>query len=174
LGGSHEPRLRFNRRDKLTIAGITGAGLDENVITAYHFIANNYAPGDEIFLFGFSRGAYTARAIAGCLTEMGLLEPAELRHFSNVYRQYKEHRAHSESNLPKSWAFHECDETSKNPTKKDLDIAEVKKAMHKVKVKVVGVWDTVGSLGMPDSVVSRWTNFNKGLQFHDTALNNSE
>jgi len=62
--------------------GMFGVGVEENVITAYHFIATNYAEGDEILVFGFSRGAYTARSLAGILTKMGLLRAYNVRtHF---------------------------------------------------------------------------------------------
>ena len=50
-----------------------GLGLEENAEDAYSFIAHNYLEGDEIFLIGFSRGAYTARFVAGLLGKIGLL-----------------------------------------------------------------------------------------------------
>lgn len=57
----------------LPALGSIGVGLSEKVRSAYAFLANNYVPGDRILIFGFSRGAYTARAIAGLVTKMGLL-----------------------------------------------------------------------------------------------------
>lgn len=74
------------------MTGATGAGLEENVTTAYHYLANNYEHGDEIFLFGFSRGAYTVRALAGMVTEMGLLWPQKLSHFPDLYKLYRKRR----------------------------------------------------------------------------------
>src|ERR1700722_18030432 len=50
------------------IEGATGIGVDDNIRSAYQFIAQNYVPGDEIYLFGFSRGAFTARSLAGLIT----------------------------------------------------------------------------------------------------------
>jgi uncharacterized protein (DUF2235 family) len=55
------------------VGGATGAGLARNVQAAYTFLAVNYAPGDEIFLMGFSRGAFTARSVAGLIDDVGLL-----------------------------------------------------------------------------------------------------
>jgi len=52
--------------------GFSGAGLDDNVIDGYRFLGNNYQPGDEIYLFGFSRGAYTARSLAGLINLAGI------------------------------------------------------------------------------------------------------
>jgi len=62
-----------------TRQGGIGDGLAENVIEAYNFIVLNYQPGDEIFCFGFSRGAYTARAVAGLVGDIGVLEPADMQ-----------------------------------------------------------------------------------------------
>ena len=53
--------------NKSRLAGILGLGLDEDIREAYTFLALNYEPGDEVFLFGFSRGAYTVRSLAGLI-----------------------------------------------------------------------------------------------------------
>ena len=47
------------------IEGATGIGVDDNIRSPYQFIAQNYVPGDEIYLFGFSRDAFTVRSLAG-------------------------------------------------------------------------------------------------------------
>jgi uncharacterized protein (DUF2235 family) len=61
----------------LTRAGglVLGHGVRENVEEAYSFLMRAYQPGDRIFIFGFSRGAYTARALTGMLRTVGLLRP---------------------------------------------------------------------------------------------------
>ena len=53
--------------------GMTGADLDDHLLDAWLFINLNYEPGDQIFLFGFSRGAYTVRSLAGLLRKIGVL-----------------------------------------------------------------------------------------------------
>lgn len=68
--------------------GLTGVGLSANVRAAYAFLAENYEPGDELFFFGFSRGAYTARAIAGLVADMGLLTPRGMDNFPIIYNDY--------------------------------------------------------------------------------------
>ena len=61
------------------IAGLAlGYGLDRDVLNAYEFLVKNYMPGDAIFLFGFSRGAYTARVLAGFINTLGLLTPDQI------------------------------------------------------------------------------------------------
>ena len=52
---------------EIIFEGATGLGVDENIRSGYMFIAQNYLPGDEIFLFGFSRGAFTARSLSGLI-----------------------------------------------------------------------------------------------------------
>lgn len=109
------------------LGGAFGTGLWQNIREGYTKIAHVYEAGDEIFLFGFSRGAYTARSLAGMITACGL----PTKNFTDdlvevafgAYRD-KNNRA---SKLQK---LSGCD-------------------MHDAKIKMVGVWDTVGSLGIP-------------------------
>jgi Uncharacterized alpha/beta hydrolase domain (DUF2235) len=75
--------------------GATGEGLDEHIREAYAFIAKNWnpprgdQPGDEIYLIGFSRGAFTARSIAGFISSVGLLTNPGLEHFYRVFKDYE-------------------------------------------------------------------------------------
>ena len=59
---------------------MTGSGFVGNVIEAYNFIVLNYNPGDQIFCFGFSRGAYTARAVAWLVTDIGIVKPRDMQY----------------------------------------------------------------------------------------------
>lgn len=61
------------------IQGGTGTGFVGNVIEAYNFIVLNYNPGDQVFCVGFSRGAYTARAVAGLVTDIGIIKPRDMQ-----------------------------------------------------------------------------------------------
>src|SRR6187551_438714 len=62
------------RQDLMAIFGlVTGYGLDDNILGSYEFIVDNYREGDDIYLFGFSRGAYTVRALAGLIHKVGLI-----------------------------------------------------------------------------------------------------
>ena len=106
--------------------GALGLGLSHNIRDAYAFVCNNYMAGDEIFLFGFSRGAYTARSIGGLIGYAGLLGKQDLDRFFELWDGYKE------------------------PDKDDRAAALNKfPARSSVSIKVIGVWDTVGSLGIP-------------------------
>ena len=66
--------------------GATGLGLNENVREAYSFIANNWSHGDEIFLIGFSRGAFTARTVAGLIDSIGLLTKPGLSYLPEIFQ----------------------------------------------------------------------------------------
>ena len=156
--------------------GGTGIGFVGNVIEAYNFIVLNYNLGDEIFCFGFSRGAYTARAVAGLVTDIGIVCPQDLQDFPDLYALYQKNpdglhfrksqaylewvngvhskkQANGGSGIPSEWdspPHHDAPESSRF-------------------VKVVGVFDTVGSLGIPDLP---WTRFN--LKFLEKAVGISE
>lgn len=129
--------------------GALGLGLSHNMRDAYAFVCNNYVAGDEIFLFGFSRGAYTARSLGGLIGYAGLLGKLDLDRFFELWDGYKE------------------------PDKDDRAAALDKfPARSKdIPIKVIGVWDTVGSLGIPADL-ERFDilNFRRYYGFHDTNL----
>lgn len=66
----------------------TGLGIDRNIQDAYRFLCLNYIPGDEIYLFGFSRGAYTVRSLAGMIYCSGLLDRPHITRASAAYELY--------------------------------------------------------------------------------------
>ncbi|KAJ1026297.1 hypothetical protein NDA16_002384 [Ustilago loliicola] len=67
----------------------TGLSLGSKIEEAYSFIVDNYQPGDELFLFGFSRGAYTARCISGLINWCGVLTKVEMTHFADIWAAYQ-------------------------------------------------------------------------------------
>ncbi|KAA8642552.1 hypothetical protein EYZ11_004515 [Aspergillus tanneri] len=106
-------------------AGVAGLGVSANVRAAYGFLANNYAEGDEIFFFGFSRGAYTARAVAGLVCQWGLLTPRGMDNFTNVYHDFYEEQVEDYS----------------REKRQRLGFRD---PLPTFTVKIIGVWDTVG------------------------------
>jgi len=113
-----------------------GSGFQANVADAYRFLMDNYADGDRIYLFGFSRGAYTVRALAGALYMFGLLCPGNEGHlpyllqmFSDESRRsYNKGGVHTLQVDPTAEAFRETFSRT-------------------VPIHFVGVWDTVSSIG---------------------------
>ncbi|OJD34121.1 peptidoglycan binding domain containing protein [Diplodia corticola] len=159
------------------IAGSVGIGLSENVSSAYHYLSTNFNDGqsanDEIFIFGFSRGAYTARALSGLVTEMGLLKPQYLDKFPRAFEIYKRlsSKAANRTDNFLKWKDYFVGGLSASDRNFWHDLTN-KKMYRDVKVKVVGVWDTVGALGIPESFLSTMLpGFNKRFQFHSTGLN---
>lgn len=127
------------------IAGAIGFGIDENIRSAYMFLAQNYLPGDEIFMVGFSRGAFTVRSLAGLVHAVGLLKRERLDDMRKAWEYYRTVGDHSPD------AF--CKATGSD-------------CHRDVPIKFLGVWDTVGALGIPGSLM---TDINeKSFGFHST------
>jgi len=171
--------------------GGTGAGLAENVIEAYNFIVLNYEPGDEIFCFGFSRGAYTARAVAGLVTDIGIIKAIDMQLFPAIYRAYMTNDEGLPFRETKAWRdFVEGKLTKRGEAlskagaieglKDRAESWEIRPHHHLVaseasrRVKVVGVWDTVGSLGVPDVAWFDLERFRTKFGFHNVKLNESK
>lgn len=74
--------------DKI-VAGATGVNISDHIRECYGFLCNNWQPGDEIFLFGFSRGAYTARAISSLIHDVGLLTAKGMEYFNQIFEDWK-------------------------------------------------------------------------------------
>lgn len=107
----------------------TGYGLDENIMDAYRFVCQRYEDGDKLFFFGFSRGSYTVRALAGLIHTVGLLRPEQLNIATYALTAYK--RASQENNLHLAW-----------------DFARIMSTRHAT-IHFLGVWDTVASMIVP-------------------------
>jgi uncharacterized protein (DUF2235 family) len=145
-------------REEKDRQGSFGIGFVGNVIEAYNFIVLNYAPGDQIFCFGFSRGAYTARAVAGLVNDIGVISLKDLQDFPDLYKLYQANK-HShgfrKSKAYREWVNGIVEETDSEEVETDVQQAEYGKARHADApessrvVQVVGVFDTVGSLGVP-------------------------
>jgi uncharacterized protein (DUF2235 family) len=131
--------------------GLSGAGLLGNINDAYRFLMANYEMGDEIFLFGFSRGAFTVRSLVGMVRKCGILKPGSVAHYIDSLRLYRRS---------------DCRPDGKDPT--DFRTKHSICGAEDVSVHFLGVWDTVGALGIPFRVL-RWLDARQ-YQFHDTEL----
>jgi uncharacterized protein (DUF2235 family) len=143
----------YSWKDKL-LGGITGLGIDQKIKDIYTFLVMTYAPGDEIFLFGFSRGAYTARSLGGFIRNCGILKPAYLHLLDKAYELYRDRNDYTapDSDLMKSFRA--------NYSYEDI-----------TRIKFIGVWDTVGALGIP---LPAWKLYNsQRYKFHDVTLSSS-
>jgi uncharacterized protein (DUF2235 family) len=122
--------------------GMVGKGLSQNVREAYEWIIDNYNAGDDVFIFGFSRGAYTARSLSGLIAKHGLLKPGSPLGVAQLYERYKR------SDDRTLWKLGELQLAG---TLSDVTLEEqwMLKYSQPIRIKMVGVWDTVGALGVP-------------------------
>lgn len=153
------PQILFYDRGLGTLPGLDpllggafGRGIDENIQQLYTFLSHNYNDGDEIYMFGFSRGAYTVRSLAGFIDKVGLCRRRSFAKIPEAYELYRE--------------------------KLNKDSVKVRDFMRehsrRVKIKLMVCYDTVASLGIPDSI-GRFVPFSNGLNrqrygFHNTTL----
>ncbi|MES5481528.1 DUF2235 domain-containing protein [Bradyrhizobium sp. INPA03-11B] len=127
------------KRGESARGGVTGWGIDDEIIEAYTWLIQNLDDGDEIFIFGFSRGAYTARSLSGLICKCGVLKLGAPLSIEQLYARYRIYDAPTiRSLLGKAL-----------PEGASLEEQWLTKYSRPTKVKFVGVWDTVGSLGLP-------------------------
>ena len=130
--------------------GMFGSGLSKNVLDVYRFLVHNYVEGDEIYLFGFSRGAYTVRSAAGLIRNCGLLHKEHAGRANEAFRIYRERDEGPDT----ADAIHFREKYSRQP----------------LRIKFIGVWDTVGALGIPVDFLRFLTCRH---EFHDVSLSRS-
>ena len=83
---AHLKRFYYDIGVNGLIGGTFGRGLGRNITEAYKWLIEEYAPGDDVFIFGFSRGAYTARSLAGLIAKYGLLTPGAPLGIDQIYQ----------------------------------------------------------------------------------------
>jgi uncharacterized protein (DUF2235 family) len=154
-----------------TLGGVFGAGIIDRIVRGYTFISRNYAPGDAIHIVGFSRGAYTARALGGMIAKVGLLDP-KTYDASNKTRAYGLGIAAWARS--KGIALTGTDGISGLANRLLGDAQSLLGMQLKdnmlipgVTIKSVAVWDTVGSLGIPNYASGARMDL---FRFTDTAL----
>ncbi|KAH8664536.1 hypothetical protein BX600DRAFT_550556 [Xylariales sp. PMI_506] len=137
--------------------GAFGNGIAENIRAAYAFICANYVDGDEIILVGFSRGAYTARSVAGMICDLGLLTREGMEFFYPIFKDMENWRSLYYKDPYPGIPFHNKPrgDNAADAYKQMLLDRGLTRAYQShdeaqpIKVKAVAVWDTVGSLGIP-------------------------
>jgi hypothetical protein len=119
-----------------TFAGAFGFGFKKNIKTMYRYLVKHYKPGDKIYLFGFSRGAATVRALAGMICAVGLIKKDNVSRSGIV------------DNIKLYLEIRRATRIYKSGNKQKAE--EYKKKTHgSVDIEMIGVWDTVDALGFP-------------------------
>jgi uncharacterized protein (DUF2235 family) len=135
--------------------GALGLGIDHRIQDAYRFLCMNYEPDDEVYLVGFSRGAYLVRCLAGLIYNCGLLHREFVRKIPKAYELYREKQ--NPDNAPNG--------------KNAVDFRN--QYGRQVPIKALCCWDTVASLGLPDLIPGLTLNerFNERYRFFDSTVN---
>jgi uncharacterized protein (DUF2235 family) len=126
-GGRHTVRRAF-----------IGIGIDKEVTDAYEWLIEHYEMGARLFIFGFSRGAFTARSLAGFISKCGLLQAGSPVSIKQMFERYRKGTAISILKLAKAL---ESDLSQEDKL--------IKVYSQSIPIWFQGVWDTVGSLGVP-------------------------
>ena len=134
--------------------GMFGLGISRNISRGYEFLVRCYEPGDEIWIFGFSRGAFTARSLAGMIRDCGLLKLAHIDRIGNAMALYRDRYSDTAPDAPRARVFRNS-------------------YSHEPDIKFIGVWDTVGSFGVPGVHLWLARLLRIDWQFHDTKLSRS-
>lgn len=156
----YDPGVGTRNRIAKLFGGAFGWGLNKNIKDCYRFLCNNFEQESGIYLFGFSRGAYTVRSLVGLLYKCGLLTKGHKKLINKAMRLYRDRDIHPDDR--KAVAFrkkysHSNPETGNRPF-----------------ITFLGCWDTVGALGVPD-ISPKLTldkRINRKYKFHDTKLSN--
>jgi uncharacterized protein (DUF2235 family) len=160
-----------NRVDQF-LGGAFGVGLSGNLQSQYAFLVDNFNYGDQIFLFGFSRGAYTVRSLAGVIGLVGLMQKADMDYFPQLYkiymsRQYREVLVRGQDLAAARDALRALFPHGEANGQNEQVLQAVDNS-RRTAIHFIGVWDTVGSLGVPYGPLSRITA--SRYNFHDTEL----
>jgi len=131
------------------VGGATGKGLNKNIMDDYRYIVQNYSPGDELYLFGFSRGAYTIRCLCGLINNCGIIKRPDAALIQKAFNHYKKSGPKFSPDGENSVEFRNL---HAHPSRE---------------IKFVGVWDTVGAMGIPISWVGL---FDDKDEFYDTKI----
>ncbi|RBO82673.1 DUF2235 domain-containing protein [Marinomonas aquiplantarum] len=131
------------------MGGTTGLGVHKNIMDGYRYIIQNYSDGDEIFLFGFSRGAYTVRSLCGLINNCGILKRPNANRVQEAFNLYKKS---GKANKPNGQNAIEFRSSYSHENRN---------------IKFVGVWDTVGAMGIPISFLGM---FEDKDEFYDSKL----
>ncbi len=167
------------------LGGGFGRGLDRKVEAAYRFLVLNYEPDDEIFVFGFSRGAYTARSLCGLIRKCGILRRDCFYRIPEAVQLYRDERhprdpelsefrdkyAHARSAGAEDdiWVKAKAgDRKSLSSRASEAGVFHAEES-YSYRMMYLGLWDTVGSLGIPKNF---WfsKSLNRRYGFHDTEL----
>jgi uncharacterized protein (DUF2235 family) len=162
VGAGHVP---FAQSINAFLGGAFGVGLMDNIEQAYRFLSFNYSPGDRIFLFGFSRGAFSARSFSGLIRTCGILHKEHIGRVKEAIALYQNRDREQGADAPPCVEFRQ--NYSFATSDADQAVRAFAKSPQRLAIEYIGLWDTVGALGVPGMLFAK---FNRKYQFHDLEL----
>lgn len=153
----YDPGVGTGADDKWK-GGLFGAGLIDKIVEAYTFLVFNYDPGDEIFVFGFSRGAFTARAFVGFIRQVGIIQRKYAPRIADAVALYKKRKPGDGHNLEPLLTFRLayspqlCIDREEDAWRVANSPGYKTGAASVLRIKYVGVWDTVAAVGVPSDI----------------------
>lgn len=165
--GSRSALSGIGKTWTLLIGLAFGYGISDNIADAYQFLMRNYEPGDKVYIFGFSRGAYTARALCGMLFSVGLLTSGNEGLIPYAIRLMKKVAAKSSGQgLAPGQNFPLAEEFKKTFSRPSCSTC-IGWCPHECRPYFVGLWDTVSSVGwVYNAVRFPFTNANSNPQYN--------
>jgi uncharacterized protein (DUF2235 family) len=158
-------RVPFAQSINNAIAGAFGIGLMDNIERAYRFLSFNYSPGDRIFIFGFSRGAFSARSFGGLLRTCGILHKEHIDKVKEAIALYQSRDREQGADAAPCVKFRN-DYCFASYAPDTLLTRAFSRSPQPLSIHYIGIWDTVGALGVPGFM--RF--FHRNYQFHDLEL----
>lgn len=170
--GVPESGTWLERLDEKISGGAMGVGLDNKIAVAYLHLGRNYEPGDEVYIFGFSRGAYTARSLAGLIRNAGLPRNPSPDLVRKCFAHYRDRTEATAPATEASIAFRYRISPQITTGNEDVRWREAHglPGGHPFSITYLGVWDTVGALGIPSHWGLPARLMNGKYRFHDTEL----
>ncbi len=168
--GSGRGSTGFARWSDKVLGGALGWGMTENIEEAYRHLAFSYEPGDDIFVFGFSRGAFTARSLAGLIRSCGIPSRENVRRIPDAIARYRSRQPDTMPNDPESfiWRLEFSPQRATSPEEVSWRRKQGS-ASELLEIAYLGIWDTVGSMGIPGYLPFA-PSLNRRHRFHDAAL----
>jgi hypothetical protein len=137
------------------LGGACGLGIERNIVDCYRFVVDNYQEDDELYFFGFSRGAYTVRSLAGLIRNCGIIDPQ---------------KAHGQldQRIAEAYGLYRSRSPDAAPVANRAVDFRFEYSHPDCKIRCIGVWDTVGALGIPVGALGQLSAYFH--QFHDVTL----
>tara|TARA_R110002049_G_scaffold138561_9_gene298661 strand:- start:1261 stop:2211 length:951 start_codon:yes stop_codon:yes gene_type:complete len=172
--GSGRGNTALGRRLDRLFGGSLGWGLLDIIEETYRNLVIAYEPGDEVFIFGFSRGAFAARSLAGMIRSCGIAPRRHLGRIPEAVARYVSRAPETHPEHPQSYGFRAsfAPDTATSRAEYNWRRKTGNTSAIQLTLPYLGVWDTVGALGLPEFLpLSR--EFNEQYKFHDTMLSSS-